>query len=135
VTASRFRTLLRAWLALFVLRLLSGWAESASVLGSGGETTLVGARFAGALSVAAAWAILLLVGFIGMYRFWQPAPHLFLGAYLFAFVPWPYFPPDRLFPSGWEVLFDGLGTMMAGLIYGVAVLGSATPLFERRATG
>lgn len=126
MTASQFRTLLRAWVWLVVLRLIAGWAQSISVLGGTESMT------AGALAAAAVWVVLLLVGFVGMYRFWQLARHFFLGAYLFAFLPWPFFPPPRVFPSGWEVLFEGLGTMLAGLIYGVAVLGPAKSLFERR---
>ena len=126
MTASQFRTLIRAWEGLFVLRLIAGWAQSFSVLGATESIP------AGALAVAAVWVVLLLVGLFGMYRFWPLARHFFLGAYLFAFLPWPFVPPPRVFPSGWEVLFEGLGTMLAGLIYGVAVLGPAKFLFERR---
>jgi hypothetical protein len=74
---------------------------------------------------------MLLVGLIGMYRFWKPVPYFFLSALLFAFVSSPLLPPRWLVLSGWEVMFEGLATLLAGLIFGVAVLGPAKSLFQR----
>jgi hypothetical protein len=71
-----------------------------------------------------------LVGFIGMFCFWRPAPYLFLVSVLARILISPLLWTWHV-ETGWADLIGSLGTMLDGVIVALVFFGSAKDLFLR----
>ena len=130
MSRSSFRGLLWSWVVVFGLRFMP-WPSHIPVdietVYLHSLTVNMGTP-AGILFVGA-FLFLLVVGVIGMFRFWRPAPYVFFSAPLLAYLMTPLTAPGWFPLSGWEAMFEGFATLLAGIIFATAVNGSAKDLF------
>ena len=129
MSRTQFRGLLALWAALIAARLVVpvGSLPAGIKAGLDGEARAFAAtpigQFATLLVVVA-----VLVGAVGMFLGLPHTPWVFLGASVLslvmtAAVGW-------YAATGWQVLFEDLAYVLAGVLFMAAVAGPAKPLFE-----
>jgi len=129
MSRNQFRVLVLVWVFLFGCRFLPWPNQIPPDIASRYDQSLMqmieSPFFSG---IVVLFLVLLLVGVVGMLRFWKPASYFFIAAPVMVYLTSPI--NGWLVLSGWESMFEGFSVLLAGALFSTAVFGAAKGLFQ-----